>query len=56
MKWKMDIVIFGVRNVYDNGQLKNFVPMYNGNISSEECIKALLYKIQNRRSGLFNPA
>ncbi len=51
---KSDIVIFGVRNVYDNGQLKNFVPMYNGNISSEECIKALLYKIQKK--GIFNYA
>ena len=49
-----DIVIFGVRNVYDSGKVDAFPPKYSGVVSSEMCINSLLYKI--KEFGIFNYA
>lgn len=49
-----NIVIFGVRNVYDSGKIEVFPPKYSGIVSCEKCIYSLLCKIQE--FGIFNYA
>ena len=53
-KYDAGLVVFGVKNVYDNGHYKDFLPRCDGPISKTESIKALIYNIP--QSGIFNYA
>lgn len=49
-----DLVVFGVENVYDDGNVKRFPPMKPGKISNSEAIKSLMFNIL--QFGIFNYA
>ena len=51
---KSDIVVFGVNNVYDDGHVKSFPPMFFDAISHSDAIKSLIYNIP--QYGIFNYA
>lgn len=53
-KEQADIIPFGVNNVYDNGKIESYPIKFKGNITSADCIKALIYNIKDY--GIFNYA